>query len=310
MAGTVLMMTPYENFPQGNEPRGHRNSQRYPVDASCFEDAKTRSAAEGLLGETLRLLGILRFDLEVLDGATLSRDCRATAIAIQKPPDASCVPEDGIKLPNTFELGRTIAVRRGDELRFHIVLYFEIGEMLLSGDERQQAFAMACVAHELAHVQHEGRFYRKFPHLYEGPLECGDRKRSTFIRSMDVWSEYAACRSSATFRPEALEEHQLLLKGGVAKYLATEQTAPVEEREAVAVETLLCAGYLLGEVDGLDLEIELTARESVPVAHDWIKISSALDRLKRILRELWDTEEHWASIEVFAPIYELALELG
>ncbi|MDE1162385.1 MAG: hypothetical protein PW792_10645 [Acidobacteriaceae bacterium] len=302
-------MTTYENIPEANEPSRHSTSQRYPVDASCFEDAKTRSAAEGLLGETLRLLGILRFDLEALDGATLARDCRATAIAIQKPPDPSCVPEHGVGVPNTFELGRTIAVRRGNELRFHIVLYFEIGEMLLSDDEQRRALAMACIAHELAHVQHEGRFYRKFPHLFEGPLECGERKRSIFIRSMDVWSEYAACRSSAAFRPEALEEHQLLLKGGVAKYLATEHTAPIEEREAVAVETLLCAGYLLGEVDGLDLEIELTARESVPVIHDWIKVSSAFDRLKRILRELWDTEEYWTSIEVFAPIYELAIEL-
>lgn len=303
-------MTTRERISQRNGTSGNGLSKSYPVDASCFEDAKKRSAAEGLLGETLRLFGLFHFELDALDGATLAKDCRATAIQLQQPPDASYVAEDTIKLPNTLELGRTIMVRRGNELRLHVVFYFEIGEMLLSDDKEQQSLAMACVAHELAHVQHEGRFYRRFPQLYEGPLECGGRKRNIFIGAMDVWSEYAACRSSAAFRPEALEEHQLLLKGGIEKLFAMEQAAPIAEKEAAAVETLMCAGYLIGEVDGLDLDIEIAPHQPGTASHDWVKLASAFEKLKGILRELWETEGHWASIEVFVPIYELALELG
>jgi hypothetical protein len=63
---------------------------------------------------------------------------------------------------------------------------------------------------------------------------------------MNVWSEYAACRSSAAFRPEALEEPQLLLLRAIEKMLATTHRAPSEDKLAVTAEMLLCAGYLLG----------------------------------------------------------------
>jgi hypothetical protein len=37
-------------------------------------------------------------------------------------------------------------------------------------------------------------------------LDCGDRSRQSFIKALDVWSEYAACRSAAEFRPDSLED--------------------------------------------------------------------------------------------------------
>jgi hypothetical protein len=83
-----------------------------------------------------------------------------------------------------------------------------------------QTLAQACIAHEAAHVEHEGHLYRTFPGIYGRPLECGDRSRQTFLKAMDVWSEYAACRSSATFRPEAVEEFEGLFCRALEESLA------------------------------------------------------------------------------------------
>lgn len=285
-----------------------RSGKIFPVDASCFADEQAASSLKGLLGEMLRLFGILHFDLAAFDGLTLAKDCRAAAIAIQKPPDEAYILPS-VDLPSTLEMARTIAVWRGEQLRFHIVLHAEVGEMILSEDEEQQSLAMACLAHELAHVQHEGKFYRKFPHLYRGKLECGNRDGSIFIEAMNVWSEYAACRSSASFRPEALEEHGELLQRAVQQMLTSGLGDGDQEKHVAAANLLLSAGYLLGELDGLDLEMEFES-PSGSSPQEKTKLVSALDRLKNLLRELWKTEDDWQTIEVFVPIYDLLLELG
>lgn len=298
-----------EIFLSESDGRFMRHSRIYPVDVSCIEDESVHSSMETLLGEILRLFGILYFELEALDGMTVAKDCRAAAIAIQKPPDDSCVSA-GIDLPSTVELARTIVVWRGEELRFHVVLHLDVAELLLSEDKQHEPLAMACIAHELAHVQHEGRFSRKFSSIYRGPLECGNRTRAMFIRAMDVWSEYAACRSSACFRPEALGEYGRLLQRAIEKLLTIRQTGEGEDRQTAAAEVLVCAGYLLGQLDGLALEAELQTRDAALSLRGDITVTVILDRLRSILRNLWETEEEWESIEVFAPIYDLMLELG
>ena len=62
-----------------------------------------------------------------------------------------------------MEMARTVAVWREKELRFHIVLRAGVGLMALSPEKDLQALAHACIAHEAAHVDHEGHLYRTFP---------------------------------------------------------------------------------------------------------------------------------------------------
>jgi len=298
-----------ETFLSDSDEKFLRHTKTCPVDVSCIEDESKRSSMARLLGEILRIFGVLYFELEALDGATVANDCRAAVIAIQKPPDDSCISE-ATDLPSTVELARTIVVWRGEQLRFHIVLHMNVAEMLLSDDKQHEALAMACIAHELAHVQHEGRFSQRFSSIYRGPLECGNRIREMFIRAMDVWSEYAACRSSACFRPEALGEHGMLLRHAIEKSLTIRRTGSSQDRQVAAAEMLVCAGYLLGQLDGLELEAELATQDAEISLHGHLTVAMTLNRLRDILRKLWETEEEWESIEVFAPIYDLMLELG
>ncbi len=95
-------------------------------------------------------------------------------------------------------MARTAAARREGDLRFHIVLRRGLALSILSPEPEMQRLALGCIAHEAAHVEHESHLYRMFPDSYGKPLECGNRSRQSFLKAMDVWSEYAACRFSAT----------------------------------------------------------------------------------------------------------------
>ena len=140
--------------------------------------------------------------------------------------------------------------------------------MTLSPDAEMRRVAQACICHEAAHVEHESHLYRMFPVSYGKPLDCGKRSRQTFLKAMDVRSEYAACRSSAMFRPEAIDDFEGILCRAIEDCFAAalEQIrAHREGRNAGLVfreiqqifgDVFICAGYLLGHVHGLESNLK------------------------------------------------------
>jgi hypothetical protein len=179
----------------------------------------------------------------------------------------------------------------------------------------------ACIAHEAAHVQHESHIYRMFPESYGKPLECGNRSRQTFLKAMDVWSEYSACRSSASFRPEALEEFEGILCRAIedSSGAAREQIRSHREGRSAALvfrevqqifgDVFICAGYLLGQIHGLEHNLCDQAPRLHRLFEQRPETGGLMSRLERILHELWLREFVWESIEVFAPIYDLISEM-
>jgi hypothetical protein len=138
---------------------------------------------------------------------------------------------------------------------------------------------------------------------------------------MDVWSEYAACRSSAMFRPEAVEEFESIfcraLEGSLVS--STVQIAAFRhDRNAkdafVGIEQLfgdvfIHAGYFLGHLDGLELMLEADAPRASELFQKHPQIHPLIARLRRVLHELWLSEYAWQSIEIFTPIYDLICEM-
>jgi hypothetical protein len=184
-----------------------------------------------------------------------------------------------------------------------------------------QRLALARLAHEAAHVEHESHLYRMFPDSYGRPLECGNRWRQTFLKAMDVWSEYAACRSSATFRPEAVEEFEEILCRAIEDSFAAalEQIkAHREGRGAAEVfraiqqifgDVFICAGYLLGHIHGLERRLKDRTPRLDELFRKHLPVQDLITRLERILHQLWLQEFVWPSIDVFAPIYDLICEM-
>lgn len=283
---------------------------------SCFEVPEIREAIGTALEQSLSELARLGMDLRALDGITIAHDCEATATALQSIPEG-LVPLERTNPPDTMEMGRTVPVRRNEELRFHIVLRAGLGLMLLSPEQSLQEAAYACLAHEAAHVQHEATLYRTFPDVYTCLLECGSRSRQTFLKALDVWSEYAACRSAALFREAALEDFEGQLccalescssacRDRIASFRNDGNAALVFcEVQQLFGDVFICAGYFLGHLDGLGLRIEDNAPRLAALLERHSDVAALIVRLRRVLHELWLSEYGWRSAEVFAPIYDL-----
>lgn len=290
------------------------------LSVTCYEAEEVRQAVATLMEQMLYGLALVGWDLRALDGITMSHDCRADATALQHMPDGQ-IPLEMTDRTDTMEMARTVAVWREKELRFHMVFRFGIGVMMFSPEKDLQTLAHACIAHEAAHVEHEGHLYRTFPSIYGHPLECGERSRQTFLKAMDVWSEYAACRSSAMFRPEAVEEFEGIFCRALEESLSAcrERIAAyrVDQRAAEAFrdiqqlfgDVFIHAGYFLGHLDGLELDLEKHAPLASSLLRQHPQIEALIVRLRRRLHELWLGECGWQSIEVFAPLYDLIREM-
>ncbi len=286
------------------------------VAVSCYEPPEIQELVAATLQGTFQSLARTGMDLRGLDGVTLTADCAAASTAIQTLPEGQLPLEAG-EQPNTMEMARTVPVWRGDELRFHIVMRAGLGIGMLNGDNGMQALAFACLAHEAAHVEHEGHLYRRFPEIYGRPIPCGDRACQTFLKAMDVWSEYAACRSSAMFRPEAAEEFERVFCRALEDSFSACEQRIKEYREGGDIpngfidiqqlfgDVFVCAGYFLGHVDGLGLQIEQNAPQASAFLAKHLEIGKLIYRLRQTLDELWRNEYEWPSIEVFSPIYEI-----
>jgi hypothetical protein len=294
--------------------------ERCSLDVSCFEEPEVREALAIAIEETLYAVALAGIELHALDGVTVAPDCRAAACALQNLPEGE-VPLEMNPQPEVMEMARTAAVRRDGDLRFHIVLRPGLGLMTLSPEPEMQRLALACIAHEAAHVEHESHLYRMFPDSYGKPLECGNRSRQTFLKAMDTWSEYAACRSSATFRPEAMEEFESILCRAIeaSSASALEQIRAhrdgkraydvFREIQQIFGDVFICAGYLLGHAHGLEQHLKDHTPRLGELFQKHPAIEDLMTRLERILHELWLKEFVWPSIEVFAPIYDLICDL-
>lgn len=286
------------------------------IAVSCYGQPEIQHNVAKTLQGILESLARTGMDLRALDGVTLTADCAATAAAIQPLPEGQLPLETGDQ-PDTMEMARTVPVWRDEKLRFHIVIRAGLGIGLLAADQTMQALAVASIAHEAAHVQHEGHLYRTFPSIYGKPIPCGDRSRKTFLKAMDVWSEYAASRSSAIFRPEAAEEFETVFcraledsliacKQRIAAY-RDERNAPdvFVDIQQMFGDVFICAGYFLGHLDGLGLNLQSHAPHASTLLEKQPDVGVLIHRLRRTLHELWVSEYGWSSIEVFVPIYDI-----
>jgi len=307
------------NFHQNEEGRLLLPSQ-CGVSITCYDSKELRDAIATSIEQSLYALALSGMDLRALDGVTVASDARKAACDLQSLPEGA-VPLEMTDQPQTLELARTVAVRRGDEFRFHIVLRSGLGIMTLSAKPEEQALACGCIAHEAAHVEHEGYLYKTFPDVYGRTLDCGDRSRQSFIKALDVWSEYAACRSSAQFRPEAMDDFDkafcLALKESclasqrwIESFRDGGSAAEVfREIQQLFGDTFICAGYLFGHIHGLELHGVQAAPGARKLLSENSSIADLIARLERVLNELWLSEFSWSSTEVFVPIYDLLCEL-
>jgi hypothetical protein len=293
--------------------------ERCSLSLTCYSSDEVREAVAEALEQTLYTVALLGLDLRALEGITMSENCRADAIALQRIPEDQ-TPTELRERADTLEMARTVGVWRDGEFWFHLVLRAEIGLMLFSAAEAEYELARSCVAHEAGHVEHESNLYRKFPTLYGRPLDCGERSRRTFLKGIDTWSEYAACRSSALFRPEAMGEFEGLFCRTLEESLATCRSQIDVYRHDTTSQSLadipqlfgdlfITAGYFFGYLDGLNLNLEQHVSRARDLLRSHPPAAEVIVRLQQTLRGLWASEKSWKSVDMFAPVYDLIREL-
>jgi hypothetical protein len=311
------------NEPIGADPLEDESlalPEEWAIGVPRYGDNVDGGAIDEAIDTLLRLLASHGSDLRSLDGVTLAADCRAVAAQLQKWPDDKG-PTYREETAHAVEMGRTVAVWRGTELRFHIVLQEAFGLLALSEELEDCKLAMSCLAHEAAHVEHEGNLFRNCRHIFGGPLPCGERSSRLFMTAMDTWSEYAACRSSAFFRPDAVKEFDELFHTaiqeatGLADSSETVSSKPQEaicgseQRQQMIGGLFICAGYLLGHIDGLPFHFERFGLRAMEQLQNRPGIHEIFLRVHEALEHLWRTESSWTGLDAFFPLYDLLAEL-
>jgi hypothetical protein len=136
-----------------------------------------------------------------------------------------------------------------------------------------------------------------------------------------VWSEYAACRSSAMFRPEAVEEFEGMFcrafedslsvcKERIAAFRRDPNALEIaREIQQIFGDVFVCAGYFLGHVESTELDLQDGASRVSALLQQYPPMEALFTRLRCVLQELWLTECAWKSIDVFAPVYDLLCEM-
>ena len=80
------------------------------------------------------------------------------------------------------------------------------------------------------------------------------------------------------------------------------------EFQQIFGDAFIHAGYLLGHIHG----VERRRKDCTPRLDEVLtrnpELKSLMERLERVLHDLWLQEFAWPSIEVFAPIYDLICE--
>lgn len=286
------------------------------LSVSCYQPVEIQQFIAKSVQNLFQSFAFAGMDLRSLDGITMAEDCGAAAKALRAVP-AEATALDAGEQPGTFEMGCTVPIWRDNELRFHVVVRAGIGLGMLAADKIVQSAAYACYAHEAAHVEHEAHLYRTFPALYGDAVPCGNRSRQIFLKSVDVWSEYAACRSSAGFRPEAAEEFEHVFCRALEdsfsaceRYITVYRNDGNADQLSMDVQQLLgdvflCAGYFLGHLEALGLDSGRPASSASLSLAQNPKAADLIYRLRQVLEELWKTKYAWESVEVFSPIYEL-----
>ena len=107
------------------------------VSINCYDSKELRDAVATSIEQSLYALALSGMDLRALDGVTVASDVRKAAYELQDLPPG-VVPLEMTDQPETMDLARTVAVRRGDEFRFHIVLKAGLGLMTLSSRPEEQ----------------------------------------------------------------------------------------------------------------------------------------------------------------------------
>jgi len=244
-------------------------------------------------------------DISTLDGITIAVDFDAALRELDRGIEG-LRQEERTNDEGLIGVGKAVAVKRGGEIKTHIVLFADpVCVLALAEDERNMEdfrVALAIVAHECAHVEENAARERQFPGILLDQTPAG------YVRLLErqfaeaFWCEYAVCRISARlarnegqrFRvnlTSRLNDARTHAREAIRSYRFHGDVERVlQEVGGAVLEPLRMASYLFGHLDGTsdekcDVAAELQAADPIFVA--------AIGELVSQMRLLWNRRYEW-----------------
>jgi hypothetical protein len=272
-------------------------------------------------GSLIYLLATERdLDLRALDGITFASDY-AKALADLDRGFTTRSTLSATEVPHAQGVAMTPTIIRDSEIRFRIVASAWVGIGLLHEDELLRSQAIYTLCHEAAHVHHESQWYKAFPNTHGLPIAESGKISALLSAMFSSFSEYAVCRTTATIRPESVSDYETGFTGAIehtfsvrtqrmrAYLLDRNHQRILDEMAALFGQLLKLSAYLLGHLDGLEMEME----EAAPGAHTLLQkhpaLSAAIQSFHNELRKLWDTEGTWPGFDAYFALHECAINL-
>jgi hypothetical protein len=260
-------------------------------------------------------------DISTLDGITIAVDYDAALRELDRGIEGLRL-EERTNDEGLVGVGKAVVVKRGEEIKTHIVLLANpVCVLAFAEDERDAAefrIALAIVAHECAHVGENASREGQFPGILLDQTPAGYIRLLERQFSQAFWCEYAVCRISAPFaRSEEKRFRDNLasrLKGArtqareaIRSYRAHGDVERVlQEVGASVLEPLRMASYLFGHLDGVaeeetDIDSELVGVDPAFVV--------AIRNLVSQMRLLWHRRGEWKSHDDMLVLGRTAFDL-
>jgi len=290
--------------------------QNLCVSLRGFSDEVSARQFGELLGSIVSHIS-RQIDLEKLDGITAAFDYDEALSSLDRGFNA-IRPLAKSQSDKILGVAMTPVVVRDGVVKAHMVFHAPFILGLKEDDSENCQLALSLVAHECGHVADLKDRDQAFPGTITGLVLRG---MDFFIEDMaaPIWEEYAACRHSAIFAKAstAFYEDSFISTLEIARDRAN---AAIREcrlhgnvdqvlREACPPLStpLRMAGYLLGDLDGLELGLEHVPRAKALFGDGFY--SEFLQEIWTILKALWSNRGTWSSRAEFDPLKRIVHEM-
>jgi hypothetical protein len=256
-------------------------------------------------------------DVSDLDGVTIAYDYDAALAELDRGLNT---PSTLTRTSNDRILGVAMApaVLRDDKLKSHLVISGDFASEISSGNPDEALRALYLIAHECGHVEDRMLFDRRFPGVLLRARIPAGLDGFLFPTAESLWSEYAACISSAQFSRRHIELYidgvvrsAETVRDDVAEMVARYRIHAdlhrlLDEAGPRICEPLCLSAYLLGHLDGLDegWDQAATAKDALERAGYW----PIVERTGEDLRSILQAYETWESLTIFDPLKARVLE--
>lgn len=293
------------------------------VTVSGIVDTEKATEFARLLAAHVKAIGTI-IDVSRLDGLHAAENYPAALEAVDRGFEASRV----LRRSETVDLvgmAMSVFVVRDGVPKAHLVFDIEAVLPLYVCEEEspERREAVQLIAHECAHIEDLKRKDEAFPGVILQPREAGWIEQTLGPVGLNFWEEYYACRRTACFRREAVDDFAGVLvscldnapgevRAAIGRYrLHRDLDRLIDEAVDPATRPLKAASYLFGHIDGLDGDWE-----AIPEVRERLSthpLGELAEEMLAELHRLWDCRQGWVGLSEFDGLTEIALaalELG